>query len=132
MAGQMRLGKQAQSRYATSAGELVPLRFADGSKTQLRNNLLEQCAQKADTSQRLCAAPVRIHDPFDPVHIREEGSIIGRAHILSRICWLWESAYRNWCRISFLRPRFPRQSRLRTILLPRSRLFSTHPSSPAP
>ena len=71
------------------------MHFTDGSETQFGDDFLEQRVQDIDAPQRLRAAPVRIHDPFDPIHIGEDGAIVGRDRIRSRICWFLESAYHN-------------------------------------
>ena len=95
MACEVRFRKQAESGYAASAGKLVPVSISNCSKIKVTYDFLEQRAQQFEVAQRLCAAPLRIHNPFDPIHIGETSAIAECARIQGRTCLILAWACRS-------------------------------------
>lgn len=53
VASEVRLGKKAKAGDSARAGELMPLRFADGTEFHLQNYFLEESFEGCGVAQRL-------------------------------------------------------------------------------
>jgi hypothetical protein len=66
---EVRLRQQAKARDPTSLRELMPLRLANRTKIQIRDDLFEQPLQDRKIAQQRRSAPVSLNDPLDAIHV---------------------------------------------------------------
>jgi hypothetical protein len=66
---EVRFRQQAKARDPTSLRELMPLRLANRTKIQIRDDLFEQPLQDRKIAQQRRSAPVSLNDPLDAIHV---------------------------------------------------------------